>query len=46
MAKRHELPLDKIVIDKKGKMTEVAGIFAGQDYKTARENIVELLRSK
>jgi valyl-tRNA synthetase len=27
-AKRHELPLDKIVIDKDGNMTEVAGIFA------------------
>lgn len=46
IAKRHDLPLDKIVIDKKGNMTEVAGIFAGQDYKTARENIVELLKSK
>jgi len=46
MAKRHNLPLDNIVIDKKGKMTKVAGIFEGLDYKTARENIVELLRSK
>jgi len=46
MAKRHDLPLDNIVIDKHGKMTEVAGIFAGQDYLTARENIVELLKSK
>lgn len=46
MAKRHDLPLDKIVIDKKGKMTDVAWIFAWQDYKTARENIVELLKSK
>ena len=46
MAKRHDLPLDNIVIDKHGKMTDIAGIFAGQDYKTARENIVELLKSK
>ena len=27
-------------------MTAVAGIFAGQDYKTARNNIVELLKAK
>ena len=46
MAKRHDLPLDNIVIWKDGKMTEVAGLFAGQDFMTARENIVELLRSK
>ena len=45
-AKRHDLPLDNIVIDKNGKMTKVAGIFAGQDFMTARENIVELLRAK
>ncbi len=46
MAKRHELPLDNVVIGKDGKMTEVAWIFAWQDYKTARENIVELLKAK
>lgn len=46
MGKRHDLPLNKIVIGKDGKMTEVAGIFAGQDFMTARENIVELLRAK
>ncbi len=46
MAKRHDLPLNNIVIWKDGKMTEVAGIFAGQDYKVARQNIVELLKSK
>jgi len=46
MAKRHDLPLDNIVIWKDGKMTEVAGLFAGQDFMTARENIVELLKSK
>jgi len=46
MAKRHNLQLDNVVIDKHWKMTEVAGIFAGQDYKTARQNIVELLKSK
>jgi len=45
-AKRHDLPLDNIVIDKNGKMTEVAGIFAGQDFMTARQNIVELLKAK
>jgi len=27
-------------------MTEVSGIFAGQDFMTARANIVELLKSK
>ena len=46
MAKRHDLPLDNVVIGKDGKMTEVAWIFAWQDYKVARENIVELLRAK
>ena len=46
MAKRHDLPVDMVVIDKKGKMTEIAGLFAGQDYKVARANIVELLKSK
>lgn len=46
VAKRHDLPLNKVVLWKDGNMTEVAWIFAGQDYKTARENIVELLKSK
>jgi len=46
VGKRHNLPLDKIVLGKDGKMTDVAGIFAGQDYMTARSNIVELLKSK
>lgn len=46
MAKRHDLPLDNIVIGKDGKMTAVAWIFEWQDYKIARENIVELLKSK
>ncbi len=45
-AKRHNLPLDEIVLWKDWKMTKKAWIFAGQDYKTARENIVELLKSK
>lgn len=45
-ARRHDLPLDKVVIGKNGNMTEVAGIFAWQDYKTARSNVVELLRAK
>jgi len=40
------LPLDKIVVEKNGTMSPVAGIFAGQDYVTARGNIVELLRTK
>lgn len=44
--KRHGLRLDYQVIDKNGFMTEEAGIFAGQDVLTARENIVELLKSK
>jgi len=46
VGKRHELPLNHVVLGKDGCMTDVAGIFAGQDFLTARENIVELLRSK
>jgi len=46
VGKRHGLKLDYKVIDKNGYMTEEAGIFAGQDALTARENVVELLRSK
>ena len=46
VAKRHELPLNFSVIEKDGTMSNIAGIFAGQDFLTARENIVELLRSK
>lgn len=46
VARRHLLPLDNIVLGKDGKMTQKAGIFAGQDSETARENIVELLKSK
>ena len=44
--KRHSLRLDYQVIDKNGIMTQEAGIFAGQDVLTARENIVELLKAK
>jgi valyl-tRNA synthetase len=44
--KRHNLRLDYQVIDRAGYMTKEAGIFAGQDVKTARENVVELLRAK
>ncbi len=46
VAKRHSLPLDNIVVGKDGNMTSKAWIFAWQDYQTARENIVELLKSK
>ncbi|MDD5213509.1 MAG: valine--tRNA ligase [Candidatus Gracilibacteria bacterium] len=46
VAKRHGLPMDQVVLGKDGKMTKEAGIFAGQDFKTARANIVELLKSK
>jgi len=46
VAKRHNLPLSHIVLWKDGRMTEVAGIFAGQDFLTARDNIVELLKTK
>ena len=46
VAKRHNLPMDRIVLWKDGKMTSEAGIFAGQDFMTARWNIVELLKSK
>ena len=44
--KRHDLPLNKIVLGKDGKMTDVAWIFANQDFMTARDNIVELLKAK
>lgn len=46
LAKRHNLPLNKVVLGKDWKMTSIAGIFEWQDYKTARSNIVELLRAK
>lgn len=46
VAKRHDLPLNKVVLGKDWKMTSVAWIFEGQDYKTARANIVELLKAK
>lgn len=46
VAKRHGLPMDNVVLGKDGNMTVKAGIFAGQDFMTARENIVELLKSK
>lgn len=46
LALRHDLPLDKVVLDKNGRMTKMAGIFEGQDYITARKNIVELLKAK
>lgn len=46
-AGRHGLRTDYTVIDKNGYMNEEAGIFAGFHAATkARENIVELLRSK
>ncbi len=46
VARRHNLPMDNIVLGKDGKMTSRAWIFAGQDFLTARENIVELLKAK
>ncbi|MCH2188833.1 valine--tRNA ligase, partial [Candidatus Gracilibacteria bacterium] len=46
VGKRHNLSLDHVVIGKDGKMTEVTGIFAGQDFMTARQNVVELLKAK
>ena len=46
VAKRHNLPLNSIVLWKDWKMTKIAWIFEWQDYLTARENIVELLKSK
>lgn len=45
-ALRHKLSLTEVVIGKDGKMTKLAGMFAGQDFMTARQNIVELLKSK
>ena len=46
IGKKYNLSLDNIVIWKDGCMTEIAWIFAWQNYKIARWNIVELLRSK
>lgn len=46
VALRHKLPLTEVVIGKDGKMTKQAGLFSGQDFMTARQNIVELLKSK
>ena len=46
VAKRHNLVLNRVVLWKDWKMTSIAWIFAWQDYKTARANIVELLKSK
>ncbi len=46
VGKRHNLPLNRVVVEKDGTMSSIAGIFAGQDFMTARDNIVELLRSK
>lgn len=46
VAKRHNLPLNRVVISKTWTMTESAWIFEWQDYKVARENIVELLKAK
>ncbi len=46
VGKRHNLPLNKVVLDKNGNMTEIAWIFAWLNYKIARENIIELLKSK
>ncbi len=46
VAKRHDLPLNYVVVEKDGTMSKVAGIFAGQDFMTARDNIIELLRAK
>lgn len=46
VGKRHNLQLDNIVLWKDWKMTSEAWIFAWQDFLTARQNIVELLKSK
>lgn len=46
VAKRHNLPMNNIVLWKDWKMTKSAWIFAWQDFMTARENIVELLKAK
>ncbi len=46
VAKRHDLPLDMVVLWKDGRMTKVAWIFEWQDFMTARKNIVALLKSK
>lgn len=46
VGKRHNLPLDNIVLWKDWNMTSEAWIFAWQDFLTARENIVELLKAK
>ncbi len=46
IGKKHNLKLDYNVVDRNWRMTKEAWIFAWQDYLTARENVVELLRAK
>ncbi len=46
VAKKHNLSMDEVVIDKNWKMTTRAWVFAWLDYITARSNVVELLKSK
>lgn len=46
VARRHDLPMNRVVVWKDWRMTEAAWIFACQDYTVARQNIVELLRAK
>lgn len=46
LAKKHNLPLTEVVIDRNGFMTDKTGIFAWLDTMSARQNIIELLKSK
>lgn len=46
IGQKHKLKLDYRVIDNNWIMTKESWIFAGQDFMTARENVVELLKAK
>ncbi len=46
VAKRHGLPIDQVAIDQYGKLTALAGPFAGMKLDEARPKVVELLQSK
>lgn len=46
IAKRHELPMDRLAIDQFGKLTKLAGKFQGMKISAAREEIVKLLAEK
>ncbi|MEK7184321.1 MAG: class I tRNA ligase family protein [Patescibacteria group bacterium] len=46
VAKRHKLPMDKVAIDERGKLTALTGPFEGLKVEEARGKVVELLQEK